>query len=211
MFEDQRRDLVKNLQKKGIHEPRVLKAIGSTARENFVPQQNYASAYLDQALQIAKNQTISQPYIVALMTQRLASHHHIQKILEVGTGSGYQSAILSQVFEQVFTVERIQTLLQSARNLFKTLKLNNIECQHSDGYYGWQEHAPFDGIIVTAAPPELPTKLLEQLNPNHGILMIPIGSGQTHILWEITRIGDTYKKEEIETVRFVPMVEGITP
>lgn len=201
--------LVQTLQDMGISSNKVLDVIRSTPRHLFVDEALGSRAYENTALPIGFNQTISQPYIVARMTEiMLATEAPLKSVLEVGTGCGYQAAVLSQCVEKVFTVERIAPLLYKARERFHQLKYYNIKAKHADGNIGWSEDAPFDAIIVAAAPIGVPEALLEQLSIN-GRLIIPVGQSGEQRLLCITRTIDGYEQEQIEGVSFVPMLEGV--
>jgi protein-L-isoaspartate(D-aspartate) O-methyltransferase len=200
--------LIENLRQKKIADEQVLAAMLATPREMFVAQDEKALAYVDRALPIGSGQTISQPYIIALMTQALLHGQRLKKVLEVGTGSGYQAAILSHLVDEVYTIERIESLSQQAKQKFQHLKIKNIFTMYGDGYAGWQEHAPFDGIIVTAAASTIPTPLLEQLAEN-GRLVIPVADGVGQVLKVITRQKDQFDIQVIEHVIFVPLLRGV--
>lgn len=204
-----RERLVQRLKDQGITDQNVLDVIRITPRHLFLDEALSHRAYEDTALPIGHAQTISQPYIVALMTQILLSRGPLKRVLEIGTGSGYQAAVLAQLVDEVYSVERIKPLLIKARNLFRQLRLRNIVTAHSDGGVGWPENAPYDGIIATAAPERVPDELLYQLAPD-GLLVIPVGTGEHQELRVISRLGDTQKFEEevIERVRFVPLLGG---
>ncbi len=204
-----RERLVQRLKDQGISNQKVLDVIRMTPRHLFLDEALSHRAYEDTALPIGHAQTISQPYIVALMTQILLSRGPLKRVLEIGTGSGYQAAVLAQLVDEVYSVERIKPLLIKARNLFRQLRLRNIVTAHSDGGVGWPENAPYDGIIATAAPEQVPDELLYQLAPD-GLLVIPVGTGEHQELRLISRLGDTQKFEEevIERVRFVPLLGG---
>ncbi len=204
-----RERLVQRLKDQGITSQKVLDVIRVTPRHLFLDEALSHRAYEDTALPIGHAQTISQPYIVALMTQILLSRGPLNRVLEIGTGSGYQAAVLAQLVDEVYSVERIKPLLIKARNLFRQLRLRNIVTAHSDGGVGWPENAPYDGIIATAAPEQVPDALLYQLAPG-GLLVIPVGTGEHQELRVISRLGDTQKFEEevIERVRFVPLLGG---
>ncbi len=204
-----RERLVQRLKDQGITDQKVLDVIRMTPRHLFLDEALSHRAYEDTALPIGHAQTISQPYIVALMTQILLSRGPLKRVLEIGTGSGYQAAVLAQLVDEVYSVERIKPLLIKARNLFRQLRLRNIVTAHSDGGVGWPENAPYDGIIATAAPEQVPDELLYQLAPD-GLLVIPVGTGEHQELRVISRLGDTQKFEEevIERVRFVPLLGG---
>lgn len=200
--------LIERLREKGIANEAVLEVMRRTPRHIFVDEALATRAYEDTALPIGSGQTISQPYIVARMTEVLLGAGSPQRVLEVGSGCGYQTAILAQLVEKVFTVERIAPLLQRARNLLYELRLSNVRYQHSDGNWGWQTHAPYDGIIVTAAPQNVPPELLGQLGDG-GRLVIPTGGqGQMQRLRLITRQGDEFNETLLEPVSFVPLVQG---
>ncbi|UUM30232.1 protein-L-isoaspartate(D-aspartate) O-methyltransferase [Vibrio japonicus] len=197
--------LVEFLSKSGIQSLQVLESIRRIPRERFVSQAMMHQAYDNNALPIGLGQTISQPYIVAKMTEALELTH-LSKVLEVGTGSGYQTAILSQLVERVFSVERIKSLQWEAKRRLKQLDIYNVSTKHGDGWQGWAVKAPFDAIIVTAAAETVPPTLLEQLAEG-GIMVIPVGTDVQQLL-KITRQGDTFISEVIELVRFVPLVAG---
>lgn len=203
--------LIKSLSMEGITDNRVLEAIGNVPRDQFVPITYRSHAYDDNALPIQCKQTISQPYIVANMTQHLFKNINYPdpKILEIGTGSGYQTAILRQLTKSIYTIERIEQLYLQAKQLLTKLHYTNIHFHYGDGNLGWPQAAPFDGIIVTAATPDIPTALLEQLNEDHGRMVIPIGATENQNLVVITRVGDEYQQEVIEQVRFVPLKSGV--
>lgn len=195
------------LKREGISHAGVLKAIASTPREMFIPEALQHQAYLNTALPIGQGQTISQPYIVARMTELLLNGEHPhKKVLELGTGSGYQSAILAQVFDQVFSVERIKTLQFQAKRRLQKLDLYNVAMKHGDGWEGWPSKGKYDAIIVTAAASSLPQQLLPQLEDG-GQLVIPVGT-QSQQLVLITRRGNQFEQKHIEDVRFVPLVPG---
>jgi len=204
-----RERLVQRLKDQGIKDQKVLDVIRVTPRHIFLDEALSHRAYEDTALPIGHAQTISQPYIVALMTQILLSRGPLKRVLEIGTGSGYQAAVLAQLVDEVYSVERIKPLLIKARNLFRQLRLRNIVTAHSDGGVGWPENAPYDGIIATAAPEQVPDELLYQLAPD-GLLVIPVGTGENQELRVISRQGDSQKFEEevVERVRFVPLLGG---
>ena len=209
MTEDRRkRQLLQSLREQGIRDERVLAAIADVPREAFVEQPFADQAYADQALPIACGQTISQPYIVALMTEalRLEPSH---RVMEVGTGSGYQAAVLSKLAAQVFTIERYRSLAETAGERFRRLELPNITQQVGDGTLGMPDHAPFDRIIVTAAAKQVPQAYLDQLAIG-GILVIPVEERPgKQDLWRITRDEQGFEHEHITAVRFVPLVEGL--
>ena len=200
--------LVLALRSQGVSEAAVLKAIESTPREDFTPDLFKARAFEDSALPIACGQTISQPFIVGLMTQALKVDKR-DRVLEIGTGSGYQTAILSKLARLVYTVERYRTLMREAEARFKELGLTNVITRFGDGGEGWPEQAPFDRIMVTAAAPGEPTALLQQLKPA-GILVAPIGRGPVQTLRRYTGDGKGgFLVEDLIDVRFVPLLEGV--
>jgi len=204
-----RNRLVEQLRAMGIKSERVLEAIRSTPRHIFVDEALASRAYDNTALPIGYNQTISQPYIVARMTEALLDNkQQLENVLEIGTGCGYQTAILSKFAKQVSTIERIDLLLSKARERFYALKYRNIRARNGDGTLGWPEHAPFDGIIVTAAPIGVPPLLLEQLSEN-GRLVIPVGKSGEQSLLLITRTENGFAEKKLDVVSFVPMLEGI--
>ncbi len=196
--------LAKQLGVEGIKNQQVLQAIARTPRHIFVPEILAHKAYDNTALPIGQGQTISQPYIVARMSELLLTNHTPQSILEIGTGSGYQTAILAQLGQKVCSVERIQALQWQAKRRLKAMDIHNVSMKHGDGWQGWASKAPFDAIIVTAAPHSIPQALLNQLTEG-GRLVIPVGD-KSQMLKVFTRNGDHYKEEQIEAVRFVPLV-----
>lgn len=200
--------LVKRLRAKGIGNEKVLKAMASIPRHEFVDEALSSRAYEDSALPIGLSQTISQPWIVARMTEAVLEAANAEKVLEVGTGSGYQAAILSQVVPQVFTVERIEELLKQARRRFHRLGLKNIISKHSDGHLGWPSQAPFDGIIVTAAATRIPEELLQQMAVG-GRMVIPVGNpDQSQTLVLVERLPEEFRQTKLEAVKFVPLLGG---
>ncbi len=198
--------LAQKLQSEGISNTAVLQAIAHSPRHIFVPEILAHKAYDNTALPIGQGQTISQPYIVAKMSELLLADGRPQNILEIGTGSGYQTSILAQLTDKVFSVERIKALQWQAKRCLRAMDLHNVAMKHGDGWQGWRSKGPFDAIIVTAAPSSVPPALLEQLAEG-GRLIIPVGE-QTQILKLITRDGDTFNEQQIEAVRFVPLVPG---
>lgn len=199
--------LAQRLRDQGVVNEEVLNVVRDTPRHIFIDEALSHRAYEDTALPIGFNQTISQPYIVARMTELLLEGEPLNSVLEVGTGSGYQTAVLAQLVDQVFSVERIRPLQEKARKRLQRLKLHNVMLRHTDGGMGWPEKAPFDGILVTAAPREIPHELLEQLTVG-GRLVIPVGHDE-QILKRITRVAeDKYETETLEAVRFVPLLSG---
>lgn len=197
--------LIQRLRDEGIENERVLEVMRQTPRHIFVDEALASRAYEDTALPIGHGQTISQPYIVARMTELLLAAGPLSRVLEVGTGSGYQSAILSPLVDKVFTVERIAPLLEQAKQRHRALKLKNIRYSLSDGSWGWPHHAPFDAIIVTAAPEDIPKELAEQL-ADGGRLIIPHGSSSQQRLSLIERDGDNFSTTDLDMVSFVPLV-----
>lgn len=198
--------LAQKLQALGISNPLVLQAIANSPRHIFIPEILSHKAYDNTALPIGQGQTISQPYIVAKMSELLLKDSQPKSILEIGTGSGYQTSILAQLTEKVFSVERIKSLQFQAKRCLRAIDLHNISLKHGDGWQGWASKAPFDAIIVTAGAVTVPQALLDQL-VDGGRLVIPVGD-KTQILKIITRQGDSYKEEQVEAVRFVPLVAG---
>jgi protein-L-isoaspartate(D-aspartate) O-methyltransferase len=192
----------KQIRNRGIANPRVLEVMRKVPRHRFVEPSFLGEAYADHALPMADNQTISQPYIVALMTELLELQPAF-KVLEIGTGCGYQTAVLAEIVDQVYTVEIIENLAKDARRRLNTFGYQNIHLKIGNGYYGWQEHAPYDGILVAAAPKELPNRLINQL-VNGGRLVLPIGAfNQELVLIQKTNRG--IEQTVITGVRFVPM------
>jgi protein-L-isoaspartate(D-aspartate) O-methyltransferase len=200
--------MVQRLIEQGIGNQQVLSVMGSTPRHIFVDEALSHRAYEDSALPIGHNQTLSQPYIVARMTELLLANGPLRQVLEVGTGSGYQTAILAQMVENVCSVERIRPLQEKARQRLKVLQLRNVQLRHADGGMGWSAMGPFDGILSAAAPREVPAELLEQLAVG-GRLVIPVGDGNVQDLMLIVRQKDRFDSQMIEKVRFVPLVAGI--
>jgi len=186
----------------------VLDVIRSTPRHIFLDEALAHRAYEDVALPIGHNQTISQPYVVARMTEAIVTSGPMESILEIGTGCGYQTAIIAQLAKKVYSVERIKPLLDRAKKNLKTLRLRNVDFKHDDGSLGWEQKAPFDAIITTAAPQQIPSELLEQLNPEGGRLVIPVGGDDQQELKLIAREGDEYTESILDAVRFVPLLVG---
>jgi protein-L-isoaspartate(D-aspartate) O-methyltransferase len=200
--------LVMELCRAGIGDVRVLGAIEKTPREKFVPPAFEDQAYENLALPIGQGQTVSQPYVVALMTEKLelGARHNA---LEIGTGSGYQTAVLARLCRRVFSVERRRELLPDAERRFGELRLRNIVCRFGDGTKGWPEQAPFDRVIVTAATAQIPATLIEGLAPG-GVLVAPVGEDyRDQQLLRIRRHGDAFSTENLGLVRFVPLVAGL--
>ena len=192
----------------GIKSNAVLDVIRKTPRHLFVDEALASRAYENTALPIGFSQTISQPYIVAKMTEALIKDRQLENVLEVGTGCGYQTVVMAQFVKRIYTVERINGLLIRARERFQKLGYTNIRTKHADGNIGWPTHAPFDGIIVAAAPIGVPDALREQLAIN-GRLIIPVGGSGDQKLLLITRREDGYEEEVIDSVSFVPMLGGL--
>ena len=192
------------LLRRGITDPLVLEAMSEVPRHLFVEDAMQAGAYGDHPLPIAGDQTISQPFIVAVMTQALQLQG-TEKVLEIGTGSGYQAAVLSRLCEKVYTVERINMLLAGARKVFDRLHYYNILSRLDDGTMGWQEHAPYDAIIVTAAGPEIPEPLIEQL-ADPGRMVIPVGGRDVQELQYLTKKDGEIEVRRLENVRFVSLI-----
>ena len=208
-YDAQKIRLIMDLRRQGISDNDVLSAVERVPREMFVPEAMRAEAYENIPLPISQGQTISQPFIVAYMTQALCLGGR-NRILEIGTGSGYQAAVLAQLSRRVCTVERYRTLLRQAEACFEALKLHNITTRLGDGGKGWPELAPFARIIVTAAAPAMPQSLAEQLDDG-GIMVVPVGKSGEQALYRITRQGQELKEERLLDVRFVPLVEGMPP
>ena len=200
--------LVGQLRDMGIQSERVLASIRSTPRHIFIDEALASRAYDNTALPIGHNQTISQPYIVARMTEALVEFEDPDKVLEVGTGCGYQTAILAQFARQVYSVERIKALLDSARERLHALNYHNIKVRYADGGDGWPENAPYQGILVSAAPVEIPETLLQQLAPG-GRMIIPIGRSGEQKLLSVTRTEDGFAEKCLDGVSFVPMRDGM--
>jgi protein-L-isoaspartate(D-aspartate) O-methyltransferase len=203
-----RERLVERLRAEGIRDPRVLDRIRNVPRHIFVDEALSSRAYEDTALPIGHGQTISQPYIVARMTELLLEGAPLEHVLEVGTGSGYQTAILAPLVRRVYTVERIEPLLELARGRFRELQIRNIRTKHADGTIGLPEYGPYDGIVVTAAPEGIPLALVEQLRIG-GRMVLPIGSRDEQVLVRVTRTHEGYDKELLERVAFVPLLGGV--
>lgn len=200
--------LVQTLRQEGIKDERVLKAITQVPRHEFIDEALSSRAYENTALPIGQSQTISQPWIVARMTEAVLDGGTPEKVLEVGTGSGYQAAILAHLVPRVFTLERIDELLKLARRRFHALRLNNIYVRYSDGHLGWPGQAPFDGIMVTAAAQTIPQELLDQLKVG-GVLVIPIERGGLQRLVTVRRTEDGFEESDLGGVVFVPMLSGL--
>ncbi|MFA0037882.1 protein-L-isoaspartate(D-aspartate) O-methyltransferase [Vibrio sp. 10N.261.52.A1] len=205
MSNPQAERLITFLIENGIRDQKVLDAIYQLPRESFLSQAMYHQAYDNNALPIGQGQTISQPYIVAKMTELLELQQD-SRVLEIGTGSGYQTAVLAQLVDHVYSVERIKSLQWDAKRRLKQLDFYNISTKHGDGWQGWSSKGPFDAIIVTAAAESIPQALLQQLKGG-GRLLIPVGDDEQQLL-KIVRHGDEFLSSVIEMVRFVPLVPG---
>lgn len=199
--------LVQRLRDQGIMDERILDVVTSTPRHAFIDEALAHRAYEDIALPIGFNQTISQPYIVARMTEVLLAGGPLNRVLEIGTGSGYQAAVLAQLVDRVYTVERISGLLEKAVSRFRLLGLRNIQYKHADGGLGWPERGPYDGIIITAAPRRIPDELIAQLTEG-GRMVVPLGHGDQQQLTMITNSADGVISEVLEAVKFVPLMGG---
>ena len=200
-----REEMVKSqIEARGVANPRVLEAMRSVPRHRFVPEAVRGKAYQDRPLPIGHRQTISQPYIVAVMTELLDPEPG-DKVLEIGTGSGYQAAVLAEITDQVYTVEIIEELEKSAEERLKRLGYTRVKVKHADGYYGWEEYAPYDAIIVTCAPDHIPQPLIKQLKDS-GRMVLPVGPpGGYQSLWLITKQGDQVLSKNLGGVSFVPL------
>ncbi len=206
-----RERLARRLAEHGIREPAVLERIRVVPRHLFVDEALASRAYEDSALPIGHGQTISQPYIVALMTQALIEGdeqpRQLDKVLEIGTGCGYQTAVLAPLVRRIFTIERVAPLLRQARARLRELGIDNVRYRHDDGMQGWPGQAPFDGILVAAAPERIPPALLEQLAVG-GRLVIPVGPAGRQELVRVTRHPDGFEREVLCDVSFVPLLGG---
>jgi protein-L-isoaspartate(D-aspartate) O-methyltransferase len=191
------------IQARGVRDGKVLQAMRKVPRHFFVPDDLKLYAYADEPLPIGEGQTISQPYIVAYMTEALELKGH-ERVLEVGTGSGYQTAILAEIVKQVYTIEIVGSLSSRAEEVLHRLGYRNVRFKISDGTFGWQENAPYDAIMVTAAPPSVPKRLEEQLSLS-GRMIIPVGEGFQELIL-ITREKKKFKKKKLLPVRFVPLI-----
>ncbi len=203
--------LVQRLVERGISNQQVLDVIGNTPRHWFLDEALSHRAYEDSSLPIGHGQTLSQPYIVARMTEILiGAGGNLRRVLEIGTGSGYQTAVLAQMVEHVWSVERIKPLQDKARQRLRDLKLHNVTFKHSDGGFGWQEEGPYDGILSAAAPRQVPQDLLRQLAPG-GVLVIPVGGDEQHLHMIVREDeGESYHTQILEPVHFVPLLSGVT-
>ena len=199
--------LIERLKAQGIRDDRVLQAMSETPRHLFVDEALAHRAYEDTALPIGFNQTLSQPYIVARMTELALQRGKPGRVLELGTGSGYQSAVLARVADEIYSIERIKPLLSKAKARLRTLKARNVRCMHGDGFEGWAEFAPFDVIMGAAAPETIPQSLLSQLAPE-GFLLLPVGGSEQKLV-QMTARPEGFEETIIEDVFFVPMREGV--
>jgi len=201
--------LASKLKEDGIKDARVIEVIRNLPRHHFIYQALHSRAYENTALPIGHGQTISQPWVVARMTEALLEFGTPQKVLEIGTGSGYQAVVLAALVPQLYTVERIEELLRQARRRFRQLGLANLRSRHDDGKLGWPDEAPFDAIILTAAGDTIPTQLLDQLSPT-GVLVAPVGSPSHQTLIRMRGDGQgDFVQEELGPVSFVPLLGGI--
>ncbi len=198
--------LILELRESGISDSKILSALEKTPREKFIPENFRNQAYDNIALPIGENQTISQPFVVAKMTQLLEvqSNH---KVLEIGTGSGYQSAVLSKLARRVYSIERIKNLLVKAENIFKELKISNIVLKYADGNFGWKEQIPFDRIIITAATLNLSEEIISQINEG-GIIVSPMTKNNKQIIVKYKKINNVLESEIYDDVLFVPNLSG---
>ena len=202
-----RNRLVQRLRESGITNEDVLNVMATTPRHLFVDEALAHRAYEDTALPIGHGQTISQPYTVAKMTETLLAGGPLNRVLEIGTGSGYQTAVLSPLVRQLYSVERIEPLHLRAQERLQSLGYDNVRLSLSDGTWGWPQHGPYDGILAAAAPEEVPVSLMEQL-ADGGRMVIPVGGAEQKLLL-ITRRGDHYSRKTLEPVRFVPFLPGV--
>ena len=201
--------LIARLREQGIANPQVLERIRSVPRHVFMDEALASRAYEDTALPIGHGQTISQPYIVARMTEALLEGGAPRKVLEIGTGCGYQTAVLAPLVATVYSVERIAALQLRARRALRDLRINNVYMRHGDGFEGWPPYAPYDGILVAAAAMAVPPALLEQLG-NGGRLIMPVGPDREQRLVRITRRGDLLEREVLGPATFVPLLQGLS-
>ena len=204
--------LVRRLRERGIVDERVLGALASVPRHIFVDEALAHRAYEDSALPIGYGQTISQPYVVATMTAAILGNPRQanggpRRVLEIGTGSGYQTAILANLVDEVFSIERIGALVDRARDRLRALGIRNVRLRHDDGNRGWREEAPFDAVLVTAGATHVPDLIMDQL-ADGSALVIPVGHGDVQELKRMERVGDAWRQETLEHVRFVPLLQG---
>ena len=202
-----RERLVQRLRERGIANVEVLEVIRNTPRHMFVDEALAQRAYEESSLPIGYSQTLSQPWVVARMTELLLAAGPLGRVLEIGTGSGYQTAVLARLVDQVYSVERIKPLQEKARKRLRELRVKNVQLKHADGGVGWETEAPFDGIIATAAPEVIPPELLAQLG-NGGRLVIPVGT-EAQVLTVVTRTAAGLDTETFDEVRFVPLRPGL--
>ncbi|MEM0954730.1 MAG: protein-L-isoaspartate(D-aspartate) O-methyltransferase [Pseudomonadota bacterium] len=202
-----RERLVQRLREQGISDVAVLDVMRNTPRHLFVDEALAQRAYEDSALPIGYNQTLSQPWVVARMTELLVTSGAVDRVLEIGTGSGYQTAVLAQFVGQVYSVERIKPLQEKARGRLRQLRLKNVQLRHADGGVGWDSQAPFDGIIATAAPEAIPPELMAQLGMG-GRLVLPVGQDR-QFLTVVTRTPAGLETQTFDEVRFVPLLSGL--
>lgn len=205
-FTEARRAMVLHLRERGIQSEGVLRAMGAVPRHRFVPKEYQPFAYEDDSLPIGEKQTISPPYIVAFMTEKLAPKP-TDRVLEVGTGSGYQAAVLSRLVKQVYSIEIIASLAHSAAQRLRALGYKNVNVKAGDGYQGWKEHAPFDSIIVTCAPDHVPQPLISQLKEG-GRMVIPVGERYVQTLYVMKKVKGSLEQTATIPVYFVPMTGG---
>ena len=199
--------LVQRLLDQGIRSPEVLERIRNVPRHLFVDEALASRAYEDTALPIGLGQTISQPYVVAKMTEALLSGFEGETVLEIGTGCGYQTIVMAPLVKKIYTVERLPELLRKTRQRLRELDIYNVQFKPGDGWEGWPKYAPYDGIIVTAAATELPEELLKQLAPG-GRMVIPVGPSGRQELLLVTRKGDLFEESSLGAVSFVPLIQG---
>ncbi len=202
-----RNRLVDRLRSEGIRDSVVLEAVREVPRHLFVDEALASRAYEDSALPIGCGQTISQPLVVAKMTESLLAGRRLNSVLEIGSGCGYQSALLARLVERVYSVERLGSLLQQSRERLYALGIHNVRMRHGDGYEGWAEHAPYDGILVAASAPSVPARLLEQLAPE-GRLVMPVAAAEGQELVLVTRNRDRFEQSVLGRVSFVPLLGG---
>jgi protein-L-isoaspartate(D-aspartate) O-methyltransferase len=201
--------LIARLREQGISNPLVLERVRSVPRHVFMDEALASRAYEDTALPIGHGQTISQPYIVARMTEALLEGSTPRKVLEIGTGCGYQTAVLAPLVTTVYSVERIAALQLRARRVLRDLRISNVFMRHGDGFEGWPPYAPYDGILVAAAAMAVPSALLDQLG-NGGRLIMPVGPDREQHLVRITRRGDVFEREVLGPATFVPLLQGLS-
>ena len=208
IFNEVRGKLIQNLRNSGITNENVLNAISAVPRHLYVESALYTRAYDDDALPIGYNQTISSPSIVAKMTQLVFEHDRMENVLEIGTGCGYQTSILSKLFSSVTTIERIKSLHSTSKSLLNNFGYKNITFIHGDGFKGYKSNAPYDAIIMTASPEEIPSELINQLKPS-GRMILPLNIQGSQKLYRIKNTKNGLLKKEVDDVLFVPMLEGV--